>query len=60
MVGKNNIDIPQHICANLSDEQFDKMIDVSLGMKPLWKNALGKDWEQITRSKLRPCKNYCK
>jgi 3-deoxy-alpha-D-manno-octulosonate 8-oxidase len=53
-VEKNNIDIPQNICANLSDEQFDKMIDVSLGMKPLWENALGKDWEQIiTRTKLR-------
>jgi 3-deoxy-alpha-D-manno-octulosonate 8-oxidase len=54
MVEKNNIDIPQNICANLSDEQFDKMIDVSLGMKPLWENALGKDWEKIiTRTKLR-------
>jgi 3-deoxy-alpha-D-manno-octulosonate 8-oxidase len=54
MVEKNNIDIPQNICANLSDEQFDKMIDVSLGMKPLWENALGNDWEKIiTRTKLR-------
>lgn len=54
MVEKNNIDIPQHICANLTDEQFDKMIDVSLGMKPLWENALGKDWEkQMDRKKLR-------
>lgn len=54
MVEKNNIDIPQNICANLSDEQFDKMIDVSLGMKPLWENALGKDWEkQMDRKKLR-------
>ena len=54
MVKKNNIDIPQHICAGLSDEDFDKMINVSLGMKPLWENALGKDWEKImTREKLR-------
>jgi 3-deoxy-alpha-D-manno-octulosonate 8-oxidase len=54
MVQKNNIDIPQNICANLSDEEFDKMINVSLGMKPLWENALGKDWEKImTREKLR-------
>jgi len=54
MVEKNGIDIPKHICAGLSDEQFDKMIDVSLGMKPLWENALGKDWEKImTRDKLR-------
>ena len=54
MVEKNNIDIPQNICAGLTDEQFDKMINVSLGMKPLWENALGKDWEkQMDRKKLR-------
>ncbi len=54
MVEKNEISIPQNICANLTDEEFDKMIDVSLVMKPLWENALGKNWEQqITRDKLR-------
>lgn len=54
MVQENNIDIPQGICAGLTDEQFDAMINVSLGMKPLWENALGKDWEKImTREKLR-------
>src|SRR5437868_13449241 len=54
MVEKNNIEIPQGICSNLTDEEFNKMIDVSLGMKPLWENALGKNWEsQISRQKLR-------
>jgi 3-deoxy-alpha-D-manno-octulosonate 8-oxidase len=54
MVEKNNIDIPVGICKGLTDEQFDTMINVSLGMKPLWENALGKDWEKImTRDKLR-------
>ncbi len=54
MVDKNNIDIPQGICKGLSEEQFEKMMDVSLAMKPLWENALGKDWEKImTREKLR-------
>lgn len=54
MVEKNNIDIPQGICKNLSEDQFEKMIDVSMVMKPLWENALGKDWEKImTREKLR-------
>jgi 3-deoxy-alpha-D-manno-octulosonate 8-oxidase len=54
MLEKNQIDIPKNLCANLTDEQFDKMIDVSLGMKPLWENALGKNWElQITRTTLR-------
>src|SRR5687767_10550390 len=54
MVEKNSIDIPQGICKGLTDEQFDIMINVSLGMKPLWENALGKDWEKVmTREKLR-------
>jgi len=54
MVEKNQIDIPKGICQGLTNEQFDKMIDVSMGMKPLWENALGKDWEtKMTRDRLR-------
>ena len=54
MVEKNNIDIPVGICAGLSDQDFNTMIDISLSLKPLWENALGKDWETImTRQKLR-------
>jgi 3-deoxy-alpha-D-manno-octulosonate 8-oxidase len=54
MVEKNKIEIPVGICKGLTDEQFDTMIGVSLGMKPLWENALGKDWEKImTKEKLR-------
>jgi len=54
MVEKNKIEIPQHITRGLSDEQFDTMINVSLGMKPLWENAVGQNWEKIiTREKLR-------
>ena len=54
MVAKNNIAIPPGICKGLTDEQFNTMINVSLGMKPLWENALGADWEKImTREKLR-------
>jgi len=54
MVEKHKIDIPTGICKGLTDEQFETMINVSIGMKPLWENALGKDWEKIiTRKKLR-------
>lgn len=54
MVQKNNIDIPVGICAGLSDQDFNTMIDISLSLKPLWENALGKDWEtKMTRQKLR-------
>ena len=54
MVEKNGIEIPQQVTRGLTEEQFDKMINVSLGMKPLWENALGPDWEKkMTREKLR-------
>ena len=54
MVEKNKIEIPTGICKGLSDDDFEKMMNVSMGMKPLWENALGKDWEKImTREKLR-------
>lgn len=54
MVEKNKIEIPQNITKGLTNVQFDTMINVSLGMKPLWENALGPDWENIiTREKLR-------
>lgn len=54
MVEKNKVEIPSGICKGLTEDDFNKMINVSLGMKPLWENALGKDWEKImTRQKLR-------
>lgn len=54
MVEKNKIEIPQNITKGLSEEQFDTMINVSLGMIPLWENALGKHWDSLmTREKLR-------
>jgi 3-deoxy-alpha-D-manno-octulosonate 8-oxidase len=54
MVEKSGAEIPTGICSGLSNEQFDIMIGVSMGMKPLWENALGKNWEKImTREKLR-------
>jgi 3-deoxy-alpha-D-manno-octulosonate 8-oxidase len=54
MVQKNNIEIPVGICSGLSDQDFNTMIDISLSLKPLWENALGKNWEAImTRQKLR-------
>jgi 3-deoxy-alpha-D-manno-octulosonate 8-oxidase len=60
MVEKNKIDIPTAICKGLTNEQFEAMINVSIGMKPLWENALGKDWEKIvTRDKLRALYENC-
>ena len=54
MVKKHNIQIPTGICKDLTDAQFDSMIDVALSLVPLWENALGKNWQEtITREKLR-------
>ena len=54
MVERNGAEIPQGICKGLTDDQFETMMNVSMGMKPLWENALGPDWEKImTREKLR-------
>ncbi|MDP4128876.1 MAG: iron-containing alcohol dehydrogenase family protein [Bacteroidota bacterium] len=54
MVEKNKIEIPQHITRDLTNDQFETMMNVALGMKPLWENALGPDWERVmTREKLR-------
>lgn len=54
MVEKNQIEIPKGVCAHLTDAQFNTMIDVSMGMKLLWENALGPDWEtKMNRQKLR-------
>lgn len=54
MVDKHQIEIPKGVCANLSEKDFNTMIDVSLGMKLLWENALGPNWEgKMTRTRLR-------
>lgn len=54
MVLKHEIEIPEGVCANLSEVQFNTMIDVSLGMKLLWENALGANWEtKMNRNVLR-------
>ncbi|MEO5945198.1 MAG: hypothetical protein ABIP79_00165 [Chitinophagaceae bacterium] len=46
MVEKNKNEIPTGICKGLSVDNFNKMIDVSIGIKPLCENI-------IIREKLR-------
>ncbi|MDR0728662.1 MAG: iron-containing alcohol dehydrogenase [Prevotellaceae bacterium] len=54
MVSKWGIDLPRNVCTACTDTQFETMIKVSLGMTPLWENALGKNWPQVmTAAKLR-------
>lgn len=54
MKHRHGIELPQGLCANLDDEDFNIMIRVALSLEPLWENALGKDWrKQITEDKLK-------
>jgi 3-deoxy-alpha-D-manno-octulosonate 8-oxidase len=54
MVKLHNITIPQNICADLTEDQMETMIDIALSLVPLWENALGDDWEKImTRDKVK-------
>ncbi|MFD2823446.1 iron-containing alcohol dehydrogenase family protein [Lacinutrix iliipiscaria] len=54
MKDKHNIQLPQGLCADLGDREFDIMIDVALSLEPLWENAIGKNWQKtITREKLK-------
>lgn len=58
MMLKHGIQLPSGVCKDLSEADFETMICVSLGMEPLWENALGKDWQKIiTPKKLRSIYN---
>lgn len=45
MMDKHSITLPKGICADLTQNDFDVMVNVSMGLEPLWENALGKDWK---------------
>ncbi|AYN67173.1 iron-containing alcohol dehydrogenase [Euzebyella marina] len=47
MQHKHDIGMPEGVCSQLSDSDFQTMIRVSLSMKPLWENALGPKWQEI-------------
>lgn len=54
MQRKHRIVLPKNICANLSCDDFETMVEVALGLEPLWENALGANWRSIaTPEKLK-------
>lgn len=54
MKEKHNIRLPKGICGELTNDDFEIMINVALSLVPLWENALGKEWRTIiTPEKLR-------
>ncbi len=54
MIEKHNISLPKGVCSDLTDSDFDIMINVALSLEPLWENALGAEWEKhISPEKLK-------
>lgn len=54
MLKKNDIALPRNLTADLTEEQFEKMADISLVLEPLWENALGKNWKSVmNREKIK-------
>ncbi len=47
MLEKHKIDLPKGVCAHLTQNDFDILVNVALGMEALWENALGKEWKKI-------------
>lgn len=47
MMEKHGIELPRNLTAKLNEQQFDTMVNVALGLAPLWENCFGKDWRQI-------------
>lgn len=47
MLKKHQIQLPKGVCADLTQNDFDVMINVALGLEALWENALGSDWKII-------------
>jgi 3-deoxy-alpha-D-manno-octulosonate 8-oxidase len=54
MKEKHNILLPKGICKELTNDDFEIMINVALSLVPLWENALGREWRTIvTAEKLK-------
>ena len=54
MLNYHQIVLPTGICKDLSEEDMNTMISVSMSMEPLWENALGPAWKtKISCDQLR-------
>ena len=54
MAERAGVTLPAGVTSGLTEDEMERMMDVSLGMGPLWENALGADWrEKMTRERLR-------
>ena len=47
MMQKQGVSLPRGVTKNLSEADMERMIDVTLGLAPLWENCLGPDWKTL-------------
>ncbi|MCK0162048.1 iron-containing alcohol dehydrogenase family protein [Allomuricauda sp. F6463D] len=47
MMARHDVILPKGVCAELTQNDFDVMVNISLSLEPLWENALGRDWKTI-------------
>lgn len=54
MAEQAGVSLPEGVTRGMPDRDMERMLDVSLGMGPLWENALGPGWrDTMTRDRLR-------
>ena len=54
MMEKNSIVLPTDLIPGYDDGELERMVDIALGLHPLWEHALGRDWQKIaTKEKIR-------
>jgi len=54
MLDKQGLELPRNIIAQTDDKGIETMVDVAIGLDPLWENALGPEWKKImTRDRIR-------
>ena len=60
MIKKHKILLPKNICRNVSDNDLEKMIDISFNLEPLWENAVGVNWKsEISRNYIKSLFKKC-
>lgn len=47
MMEKHSILLPKNLTQGLGDEAMDTMVQVALGLEPLWENCFGPNWQNI-------------
>ncbi len=46
MVRRHDIELPENLSANWSEEEIARMADVAYNLTHMWTHALGRDWEK--------------